>query len=203
MSAIQELLPYIEKYPDRIRKAKEEKGMTLRELSDVSGVPYSAVSTLSAGTQANPSLYNSAALCQVLDLSLDELFGLSAPPPDQSQKLHEMELTLARQTGELQAAKMEAQMHRSGYNRLLLLSALLIPVVIGYTIWDILNQAVGVFRGEATVLAILVAMIAVAAVAILIGTIMHIVWMLRKRPAVAAQQQNNAPSKPDAPEQSE
>lgn len=196
-------MPYIAKYPERIRKAKDEKGISLKELSEISGVSYSAVSTLSAGTQANPSLYNSAALCQVLDLSLDELFGLSAPPPDQSQKLHEMELTLARQTGELQAAKMETQMYRSGYNRLLLLSALLIPVVVGYTIWDILNQSVGVFRGEATLLAILVAMIAVAAVAILIGTIMHIVWMLRKRPAVAAQQQKNAPSKPDAPEQSE
>ena len=184
VSAIQEMSHYIEKYPDRIRKAKEEKGITLKELSEASGVPLSSVSTLNAGKQANPLLYNGAALCKVLGLSLDELFGLSAPPEDQTERLHEIELALARQEGALQAAEARLKLYKRGYTRLLIINSLLIPVIIGYTVWDILNQSVGVFRGEATLLTVLVTVVAAAALAVLIGTVVHLVWMLRKRPTL-------------------
>ena len=79
MSAIQELAPYIEAYPRRVRAAKEEKHYTISDIIERSGVSASAVNKLLAGTQMEPKLYNSAALCKVLGLSLDELFGLSAP----------------------------------------------------------------------------------------------------------------------------
>lgn len=38
MSAIQELAPFIGAYHGRIRKAKDQSGMTLEELSEKSGV---------------------------------------------------------------------------------------------------------------------------------------------------------------------
>lgn len=76
MSAIQDLAPFIGAYQGKIRRAKDASGMTLEELSNESGVSFSAVSRLYAGTQADPRLYNSAALCKTLGLSLDELFGL-------------------------------------------------------------------------------------------------------------------------------
>ena len=47
-----------------------------------------------------------------------------------------------------------------------------------------MNQSVGVFRGEATLLTVLVTVVAAAALAVLIGTVVHLVWMLRKRPTL-------------------
>ena len=64
MSAIQDLAPFIGAYQGKIRRAKDASGMTLEELSNESGVSFSAVSRLYAGTQADPRLYNSAALCK-------------------------------------------------------------------------------------------------------------------------------------------
>lgn len=66
MSAIQELAPFIGAYHGKIRNAKDHSGMTLEELSEKSGVSFSTVSRLYAGTQADPRLYNSAAICKAL-----------------------------------------------------------------------------------------------------------------------------------------
>jgi transcriptional regulator with XRE-family HTH domain len=79
MSAIQELAPYISAYQGNIKRAKEDQHYTIDRLVEESGVSRSAVTKLCAGTQQDPKLYNSAALCLVLGLSLDELFGLVQP----------------------------------------------------------------------------------------------------------------------------
>ena len=73
--------------------------MTLEELSNESGVSFSAVSRLYAGTQADPRLYNSAALCKTLGLSLDELFGLEnrvGSPEKLTKQIHHVELENAK-----------------------------------------------------------------------------------------------------------
>lgn len=99
MSAIQDLAPFIGAYQGKIRRAKDASGMTLEELSNESGVSFSAVSRLYAGTQADPRLYNSAALCKTLGLSLDELFGLENPvgsPEKLTKQIHHVELENAK-----------------------------------------------------------------------------------------------------------
>lgn len=102
VSAIQELAPYIEEFQGRIKRAKEEHHYTIEQLSDLSGVSSSVIAKTSAGTQNDPRLYNSAALCKVLELSLDELFGL-AKPADTNEGLQErirlLELQRAEQEG--------------------------------------------------------------------------------------------------------
>lgn len=95
MSAIQELAPFIGAYHRKIRNAKDRSGMTLEELSEKSGVSFSTVSRLYAGTQADPRLYNSAAICKALGLSLDELFGLENPvgsPEKLTKQIHRVSL---------------------------------------------------------------------------------------------------------------
>lgn len=95
MSAIQELAPFIGAYHGKIRNAKDHSGMTLEELSEKSGVSFSTVSRLYAGTQADPRLYNSAAICKALGLSLDELFGLENPvgsPEKLTKQIHRVSL---------------------------------------------------------------------------------------------------------------
>lgn len=99
MSAIQELAPFIGAYHGKIRNAKDHSGMTLEELSEKSGVSFSTVSRLYAGTQADPRLYNSAAICKALGLSLDELFGLDTPvrsPEKLTEQIHHVEIENAK-----------------------------------------------------------------------------------------------------------
>lgn len=81
------------------QKGKRCKRDDVGELSNESGVSFSAVSRLYAGTQADPRLYNSAALCKTLGLSLDELFGLENPvgsPEKLTKQIHHVELENAK-----------------------------------------------------------------------------------------------------------
>lgn len=114
MSAIQELAPYIEAYPQRVRAAKEEKHYTISNIIERSGVSASAVNKLLAGTQMDPKLYNSVAICKVLGLSLDELFGLAAPDGSARQaleKMHRLQLENVRLKAEnrMGAERVDAQ----------------------------------------------------------------------------------------------
>lgn len=111
MSTIQELAPYIAGYPEKIRQAKALKGLTINDLVDQTGIAPSAISRLLDGTQSEPKLYNSAALCRALDLSMDELFGLHAAEPDTAElhdRLHTLELENVRLASECEQLHAEA-----------------------------------------------------------------------------------------------
>ena len=95
----QELYPKFEFYPEAVRQAKRLKGLTIDALVESAGVSYSSVSRLCDGTQLDPKLFNSVALCKVLGLSMDEIFGLSASEASAEElqaKLHAAELENAR-----------------------------------------------------------------------------------------------------------
>lgn len=99
MTAYQKLYPKFESYPEAVRQAKRLKGLTIDALVESAGVSYSSVSRLCDGTQLDPKLYNSVALCKVLGLSMDEIFGLSASEASAEElqaKLHAAELENAR-----------------------------------------------------------------------------------------------------------
>lgn len=102
MSALQEIAGNIEQYPKKIREAKEKKRYTISDIVNLSGVSKSAVSKLLDGSQMDPKLYNSVAMCMVLDLSLDELFGLDKPvdhPESMQARIHQLELENAHLSG--------------------------------------------------------------------------------------------------------
>ena len=112
MSAIQELAPYISAYQGNIKRAKEDQHYTIDRLVEESGVSRSAVTKLCAGTQQDPKLYNSAALCRVLGLSLDELCGLVKPaesPEELTEQIHveienaKLEATTAAQSAQIRS----------------------------------------------------------------------------------------------------
>lgn len=64
MSALQEIAGNIEQYTKKIREAKEKKRYTISDIVDLSGVSKSAVSKLLDGSQMDPKLYNSVAMCR-------------------------------------------------------------------------------------------------------------------------------------------
>lgn len=62
-----------------VKKARETAGLTLGDLSRESGVSKSMLSRLERGERRSLTLKTAAAICDVLDLSLDELAGRSDP----------------------------------------------------------------------------------------------------------------------------
>lgn len=93
-TSMQRLSSFFDEFPQKIREEKDKQHQTNAELSEASGVPYAAVTRLCAGTQADPKLYNTAAICDALGLSLDRLCGLT-PTGDidkAERRAHELEV---------------------------------------------------------------------------------------------------------------
>lgn len=170
MSAIQELAPYIEDYPHRVRAAKEEKHYTISDIIERSGVSASAVNKLLAGTQMEPKLYNSAALCKVLGLSLDELFGLTAPEGSARQareKMHQLQLENARLEAENRMGAERVDAQRPVILALLILCTALCAALAGYIAIDAQISNAGMIRGgDPTVVAWGIIVLLVLAVAV-------------------------------------
>ena len=170
MSAIQELAPYIEDYPHRVRAAKEEKHYTISDIIERSGVSASAVNKLLAGTQMEPKLYNSAALCKVLGLSLDELFGLAAPEGSDRQvreEMHQLQLENARLEAENRMGTERVDAQRPVILALLVLCTALCAALAGYIAIDAQISNAGLIQGgDPTVVAWGIIVLLVLAVAV-------------------------------------
>ena len=84
-----------------MKKARMDKGLTQKQLAELSGVPYSAITKMATNNQ--DALLNCAALCMALDVSMDELFGLTASDSkaELREQNHAMALENAKQAGEL------------------------------------------------------------------------------------------------------
>lgn len=104
MSAIQELSPFLSQFTDRIRQAKDEQHLTIDVIVEKSGVSVSNVTKIVSGSQSDPRLSNAAAICQTLNLSLDEVTGLVPPAPADTElaaQLLESQLREANKDGQL------------------------------------------------------------------------------------------------------
>lgn len=66
-----------EKFQDRLRKARQDKGMSQSELAERAGFQPSAISHFETGTRA-PSFDNLRKLADALGVSIDYLLGRQA-----------------------------------------------------------------------------------------------------------------------------
>lgn len=150
MSAIQELAPYISAYQGNIKRAKEDQHYTIDRLVEESGVSRSAVTKLCAGTQQDPKLYNSAALCLVLGLSLDELFGLVQPaesPEELTEQIHHVELKNAKLEATTAAQSAQIRSTHTMCYVLALFCMLLSFSLIACLVTDAQSRNTGFIRG--------------------------------------------------------
>lgn len=171
MSAIQDLQPFIEAYPKHIREARDRQGFTLQRLIDESGVTKSAINNLSAGTQVHPKLFDAAAVCKVLGLSLDDLFGLEKPcdtPEGMQRRIHELEIENVHLADEVAHIGELDKLKNTVIYALTGLCALLVLVVIGYMIFDAHILDAGLFQSASmsafAVLLVIVLIFALAAI---------------------------------------
>ena len=150
MSAIQELAPYISAYQGNIKRAKEDQHYTIDRLVEESGVSRSAVTKLCAGTQQDPKLYNSAALCRVLGLSLDDLFGLVQPaesPEELTEQIHHVELKNAKLEATTAAQSAQIRSTHTMCYVLALFCMLLSFSLIACLVTDAQSRNTGFIRG--------------------------------------------------------
>lgn len=181
MSAIQDLAVFINAFPGRIRKAKDESGMTVEELADRSGASFSAVSRLYSGSQTNPQLYNAAAMCKVLGLSLDELFGLQQPsdsPSELQERNHQLELENAKLVTANETQKAQIRSTHTICYVVTFFCILLSVSLVAYLIIDAQIRNAGLIQGG-TLSALAWAFIALIAASVISGGI-AILRVIRK-----------------------
>lgn len=150
MSAIQDLSPYIDAFPGRIRKAKDDRGMTVDELADRSGASFSSVSRLYSGAQVNPQLYNAAAMCKVLDLSLDELFGLQPPansPSEMQAEIHKLKVENARLAAANEVQRTQIKSVHSVCYILVFFCVFFAMSLVAYLVFDAQVRNAGLIQG--------------------------------------------------------
>ena len=160
MSAMSELQPYFDSYLEKMRKAKNSSGLTLQELSDLSGVPYNNICDTNSGRTKQPLLFYEAAKCKMLGLSLNALCGLDEPRMSdfaQQQRIHELELKNVQQAGDvrrLTEVNVEKDKrlysHRPMLYALIAMCVILTMALIGYMIFDASVTTAGLFKSART-----------------------------------------------------
>ena len=159
----------------KIRKAKDASGLTNQEIADKSGIAYNTVCNITAGTAKQVSFPSVAAICVVLNLSLDETLGLR--DTDTSSYIRELEIENAKLTERVEHFKHFSTIYRPLIFGLIGICAILLCAVIGYIIFDIQLKNIGLFRSSGlTVLAVFLAVVVLAAVALVafaLKTVVH------------------------------
>lgn len=165
-----------EQFPSIIKQAKKQQGKTNQDIADATGVPASHLSKYLSNNLANPNLYNAAAVCKYLGISLDQAFKLE-PKADDSSSHSAIELEyIKRENEHLTEALKNRQM--------------IIIILLGIIILLITSFSFGVFydaslsnvgfilnNSIATISIILISVIVIA----IITTIIIITFAFRKK----------------------
>jgi len=65
----------IDKFGQRVREVRKDRGLTMRGLAKKSGIPLSQVSRIELG-QVNTTINTAAILAETLDIELSKLFNV-------------------------------------------------------------------------------------------------------------------------------
>ena len=179
MTSMEKLAPYFEAYSEKVKRRRNEVGMTISALSDKSGVPYSNVSRVNSGVQANPLLYNEAAIADTLGLSLDDLCVLDHAAGSQSE-LQERNYTLEIDNAKLTATtKAQAAQIRSIHAVCYVLVFFCLVLVMSLVVYLVIDSQItdaGIIRGgKLSIMAWAFIGLIVAAIIAVGVTISHII----------------------------
>lgn len=159
MSEIQEIAQHIQDFPALVRKARMDKGITNEELTELSGISYSAVCKMQSG-ERDPKLYDAVAVMKAVGISADQVFDIQPPvsaPSAMQERIHELELDNAVSSGDVVRLKqvnglctqrLDAVIHqRDYYKRWSVFSSIFAAVLslflIVYLLFDFRNPHAG------------------------------------------------------------
>lgn len=181
MTSMEKLAPFFEAYSEKVKRRRNEVGMTISALSEKSGVPYSNVSRVNSGAQANPLLYNEAAIADTLGLSLDDLFGLDHAVGSQSElqnRVHNLEVENARLTATDKAQREQIKSVHSICYILVFFCVFFAMSIIAYLVFDAKVKNAGLIQGGKLSIAALVFICLIVASIVTAG--IAIVRIIRK-----------------------
>lgn len=168
----------MDEYPWKVKAARKAKNLTQKQLAEVTGVPLSAITKMNINNQ--DALLNCVAICRVLDLSVDELFGLKSAGNDaeRAEKIHSLELENTRLAGDVRCTAEVEKLKNSIIYALVGMCTLLVLVVIGYMVFDAHVLNAGLFQSaRMSVFAVLLSMVLLGA----IGAIIYAMRTVRKK----------------------
>lgn len=103
---IQAIAPYMDSISEKMNTARKAAGFSYERLADVTGISISFINNFFAGKTMRPTLDNIAAICLFLNLSIDELLGLTPTNFTQDtvlkNRVRELEYVCKCQNAELQ-----------------------------------------------------------------------------------------------------
>lgn len=179
MTSMEKLAPFFEAYSEKVKRRRNELGMTISALSDKSGVPYSNVSRVNSGVQANPLLYNEAAIADTLGLSLDDLCGLDHAAGSQSDlqsKVHKLEVENARLTATANVQRAQIKSVHFFCYLLIFFCVFFAMSIIVYLVFDAKVKNAGLIQEGKLSIAVLVFVVLIVASIVTAGlAIMRII----------------------------
>lgn len=168
MTSMEKLAPFFEAYSEKVKRRRNEVGMTISALSDKSGVPYSNVSRVNSGVQANPLLYNEVAIADTLGLSIDDLFGLDHAVGNQSElqvRVHNLEVENARLTATNEVQRTQIKSVHSICYILVFFCVFFAMSIIAYLVFDAKVKNAGLIQvGKLSIAALVFICLIVASI---------------------------------------
>lgn len=152
---IQQIQPYCEALYRKMKHEKDVQGKTNRSVARHTGVSESSVANFFSGAASKPCVYDTAAICIHLGLSLDELMGISAPSSIKDEniaRIEALETQLNHAKSELELVKHHSKYLETGLSErkpviygLTALCLLLAVSLVSYVAMDVSNGNFGFF----------------------------------------------------------
>ena len=116
---IQQIQPNCNNLYQRIKDEARNQHKTHRNLVETTGIPQYTIAKFFSGRLSSPGVYDVAAICIDLGLSLDELMGVAPPPAppanDTAVEITELKGKLAKAEAEVKLLKERCKIYEAGY----------------------------------------------------------------------------------------
>lgn len=129
---------------ERLKELKNEKNMTIQEISDKSGVPTSTISRIFSGQTDNPSFQNICDIVVAMGGSLDKIAGIATEATQHDYDPHAVMLQLCRER--VEDKEREVKKWTRVMRSLWIAFVAMVFVVTILLLIDILNPNIGYVR---------------------------------------------------------
>lgn len=114
---IQQIQPNCNNLFKRVKDETKKQHKTHRDLVETTGIPKYTIAKFFSGRLSSPGVYDVAAICIDLGLSLDELMGIAPPPlpqEDNALEIAELKGRLAKAEAEVKLLKERCKIYENG-----------------------------------------------------------------------------------------
>lgn len=145
---IQQIQPQCDNLYKNIKKAVNEQHKTHRDIVENTGVPRSTIAKFLSGALKSPGLYNVAAMCAYLGVSLDALFGINGAEGETAKDEHirALEHEVAERTAQTERLVSMLEGERRSRRRVLIAFLGVVVVMLAVLAVDALNGDLGFIR---------------------------------------------------------